>query len=154
MAQAAQLCTKCNTSKARDEYEQEEWERPGDDNGSRICSVRRLPRNVACRRRAPTSRSRSGNRVTSGSAARAIFETAASAARQGANKFAWLRLCHRPRVSEMQRPGLLEMRNSRDPHHFPGEWGINPTGSACRGKKASTGGQAADVRPRRVSPPQ
>jgi len=40
MAQAAQLCTKCNTPRARDDYEKQEWKRPGDERICRACNVR------------------------------------------------------------------------------------------------------------------
>jgi len=40
MAQAVQLCTKCNTPRARDDYEKQEWKRPGDERICRACNVR------------------------------------------------------------------------------------------------------------------
>ena len=43
-AQATQVCTKCNTAKARDDFEQGEWARRGDERLCRTCNVR------ACRK--------------------------------------------------------------------------------------------------------
>ncbi len=40
MAQATQLCTKCNTAKARDDFEPDEWARRGDERLCRACNVR------------------------------------------------------------------------------------------------------------------
>ena len=40
MAQATQVCTKCNTAKARDDFEPDEWARRGDERLCRACNVR------------------------------------------------------------------------------------------------------------------
>ena len=53
MAQATQLCTKCNTPKARDDFEQEEGRGPA-TRGSVARATFAPAANVARRRRAPT----------------------------------------------------------------------------------------------------
>ena len=123
MAQATQLCTKCNTAKARDDFEPDEWARRGDERLCRACNVRDCCKCGASKARADFEEpewERSGERLCRVCNVRDCSKCGAS---KGRNKFSTAqwdcatgRECRTCNVRACSRCG-----KSRDPYHFPGE---------------------------------
>ena len=149
MAQATQLCTKCNTAKAGDDFEPDEWARRGDERLCRTCNVRDCRKCGASKARDDFEEeewARPGDervcRVCN------VRDCSKCGATKGRSKFsvaqwdcATGRECRTCNVRACSRCG-----KSRDPYHFPGdEWGKSDR--LCLSCKPSAGGQAAVVRP-------
>ena len=126
MAQATQLCTKCNTAKAGDDFEPDEWARRGDERRCRTCNVRACRKYGASKARADFEQeewARPGDerlcRVCN------VRDCSKCGASKGRNKFSTAqwdcatgRECRKCNVRACSRCG-----RSRDPYHFPdGEW--------------------------------
>ena len=125
MAQATQLCTKCNTAKARDDFEQEEWERRGDERLCRTCNVRDCRKCGASKARDDFEEEewKSGDeRLCRACNVRDCCKCGASKGRSKFSVAQWDcatgRECRTCNVRACSRCG-----RSRDPYHFPdGEW--------------------------------
>ena len=125
LAQATQLCTKCNTAKAGDDFEREEWARPGDTRLCRACNVRDCCKCGATKARADFEDpewERSGERLCRLCNVRDCCKCGASKGRTEFSTAQWDcaagRECRTCNVRACSRCG-----RSRDPYHFPdGEW--------------------------------
>jgi hypothetical protein len=131
MAQATQLCTKCNTQKACDDFEPEEWAEPDDEQFKgrfcRICNVRTCRKCGTSKGRTDfedTEWERSDNkRLCRVCNVRDCSKCGASKGRQEFSTAQWKRgatgrECRTCNVRDCSRCG-----KSRDPYHFPGdEW--------------------------------
>ena len=125
MAQATQLCTKCNTAKARDDFEQEEWERRGDERLCRTCNVRACRKCGASKARDDFEEEewKSGDeRLCRACNVRDCCKCGTPKGRTKFSTAQWDcaagRECRTCNVRTCSRCG-----RSRDPYHFPGdEW--------------------------------
>ena len=123
LAQATQLCTKCNTTKAGDDFEQEEWARPGETRLCRTCNVRACRKCGASKARADFEEpewERSGERLCRACNVRDCSKCGATKGRSKFSTAQWDcatgRECRTCNVRACSRCG-----KSRDPYHFPGE---------------------------------
>ena len=123
MAQAAQVCTKCNTAKAGDDFEQEEWARPGDTRLCRTCNVRdcrKCGASKACADFEQEEWERSGERLCRVCNVRDCCKCGTPKGRTEFSTAQWDcaagRECRTCNVRACSRCG-----RSRDPYHFPGE---------------------------------
>ena len=126
MAQATQLCTKCNTAKAGDDFEPDEWARRGDERLCRTCNVRACRKCGASKARADFEQeewARPGDeRLCRACNVRDCCKCGASKGRSKFSVAQWDcatgRECRTCNVRACSRCG-----RSRDPYHFPdGEW--------------------------------
>ena len=123
MAQATQLCTKCNTAKAGDDFEPDEWARRGDERLCRTCNVRACRKCGASKARADFEEpewERSGERLCRVCNVRDCSKCGATKGRSKFSTAQWDcatgRECRTCNVRACSRCG-----KSRDPYHFPGE---------------------------------
>jgi len=123
LAQAAQLCTKCNTAKAGDDFEREEWARPGDTRLCRACNVRACRKCGASKARDDFEQEeweRSGERLCRVCNVRDCSKCGTPKGRSEFSTAQWDcaagRECRTCNVRDCSRCG-----RSRDPYHFPGE---------------------------------
>ena len=125
MAQATQLCTKCNTAKAGDDFEPDEWARRGDERLCRTCNVRACRKCGASKARDDFEEEewKSGDeRLCRACNVRDCCKCGASKGRSKFSVAQWDcatgRECRTCNVRACSRCG-----RSRDPYHFPdGEW--------------------------------
>ena len=125
MAQATQLCTKCNTAKAGDDFEPDEWARRGDERLCRTCNVRDCRKCGASKARDDFEEEewKSGDeRLCRACNVRDCCKCGASKGRSKFSVAQWDcatgRECRTCNVRACSRCG-----RSRDPYHFPdGEW--------------------------------
>ena len=125
MAQATQVCTKCNTAKACDDFEQGEWARRGDERLCRTCNVRACRKCGASKARDDFEEEewKSGDERLC--RACNVRDCCKCGTPKGRSKFsvaqwdcATGRECRTCNVRACSRCG-----RSRDPYHFPdGEW--------------------------------
>jgi len=123
MAQATQVCTKCNTAKPRDDFEPGEWARRGDERLCRACNVRDCCKCGATKARADFEEpewERSGERLCRVCNVRDCSKCGATKGRSKFSTAQWDcatgRECRTCNVRACSRCG-----RSRDPYHFPGE---------------------------------
>ncbi|CAH0377730.1 unnamed protein product [Pelagomonas calceolata] len=130
MAQATQVCTKCNAPKTRDDFEQEEWEWAGDTRLCRTCNVRACRKCGASKARAdfeePEWEREGDERLCRVCNVRDCCKCGASKGRSEFSSVQWDcatgRECRTCNVRACSRCG-----RSKDPYHFPdeGEWEKN-----------------------------